>query len=636
MIRAIRPSAMAQDDASLVSGWNIAPNVAYTLVLLPGGTSRGVLLLDETGSTLVASGAALVGTNQPCVLAPQSGQTISMVDVDLGWHLLLSTTGTESQRTIRIGPAVDLPDEIHPVYGNDDLALARATAAIDAATHYPDDVTVSCPRDRVAGLGGVASVPVDESAVVGQVESITWVGMPDSAIETAVIRQHVAIAPDAYVAPTPLGVVDDTGSATHLTGAVGNVLANDGSGLTVVAVNGLSANVGVAVDGDNGGSFVINADGSWTFDPGSDFGSLAPEEFADTRAAYHASDGTAEEMGALTVTVIHENSPPVAVDDTAEAFSNVPTSGNVLANDADAEGAPLTVSRVNGVAGNVGVTVPGSGGGLFTIGGDGGWSFDPNGEFDTLAGSATATTSVAYHVSDGEDEDEGVLTLTVSAAQVEITLVGSATAYGNNGTYGTLTLPAVQPGDLILLVAGDSCSGCTPDIQVQTSGYTQYHAQMHAPAYRAVLKVFYKIADGSETEISLRGVNNSYYKWTAVAQIWRGVDQTAPFDVEKVGTVQTNAQPNSPSITPVTQAAQVITAATAFSSTAASNPVPPSGYDGMSWQTYCPANWSGNTVVVASKEWAGSGAEDPGAWSGIVLGSNCAVVSVTMALRPAV
>jgi VCBS repeat-containing protein len=294
---------MAHADASLVTGWNIAPNLAYTLLLLPGASSCGVLLYDDDASTLVASGAALTGTEQPCVLIPQTGQTIEMVDADLGWHLLLTTTGTESQRTIRIGPAVDLPDEIHPVYGDDGMALARATAAIDAATHYVDDVTVTCPLGLGAGLGDVVSVPVDGAEVVGQVESITWTATPDGTTETAVIRRHVAIAPEPVVEVTPPTVADDTGTATHVTGTSGNVLANDAAGLTVTAVNGLSSNVGTAVDGDNGGVFTINADGSWTFSPDGDFALLSGSETADTSVTYHASDGTSEAMATLTVTV---------------------------------------------------------------------------------------------------------------------------------------------------------------------------------------------------------------------------------------------------------------------------------------------------------------------------------------------
>lgn len=312
MIRAIRPNAMAQDDAAMVVDWNIAPNVAYTLVLLPGSASCGVLLYDEAGSVLVASGAALVGTEQPCVLVPQTGQTVGMVDADIGWHLLLTTVGTESQRTIRVGPAVDLPDEIHPVYGEDDLALARATAAIDAAAHYIDDVSVTCPLGLGAGLGDVVSVPVDGAAVIGQVESVTWTGTPGGAPEQAVIRRHVAIAPEPFVEPTPVTpptVADDEAETDAETATSGNVLTNDESGLTVVAVNGLSANVGEEVAGSDGGVFVIDEDGAWTFDPDGDFADLEGEETADTSVTYHVSDGTSEAMATLSLTVSAASGP---------------------------------------------------------------------------------------------------------------------------------------------------------------------------------------------------------------------------------------------------------------------------------------------------------------------------------------
>lgn len=305
MIRAIRHNAMAQDDAAMVSGWNIAPNLPYVLRLLPGASSCGVLLYS-VDNVLIATGAALTGTDQPCILLPQAGQTLGMVDDDLGWHLLVTSTGIESQRTIRIGPAVDLPDEIHPVYGDDTMALVRATAAIDVAAHYIDDVTVSCPLGIGGGFGDIVSVPVDGVAVVGQVESITWTATPDGVTEQAVIRRHVAIAPEAYVEPVPITpptVADDTGATDAATATSGNVLANDESGLTVVAVNGLSANVGAAVAGSNGGSFTIAANGAWTFDPGGDFAALAGAETADTSVTYHASDGTGEAMATLTVTV---------------------------------------------------------------------------------------------------------------------------------------------------------------------------------------------------------------------------------------------------------------------------------------------------------------------------------------------
>jgi len=303
MIRAHRVAATAQDDASIISGWNIAPNIGYSVALSPGATSCGVFLFAADG-TLVASGAALAGTEQPCILYPQTGQTVGMIGADLGWHLLLTTIGTESQRTIRINPSVDLPDEIHPIYGDDDLALVRATAGIDATAHYIDDMTVSCPLGLGAGLGDVASVPVDGAAVVGQVESITWAGTPNGTNEQAVIRRHVAIAPAPAVAPpAPPAVADDTGATDAVTATSGNVLTNDASGLAVTAVSGLSANVGLAVAGNNGGVFTITSDGAWAFDPNGDFAALTGSETADTSVTYHASDGASEASAMLTITV---------------------------------------------------------------------------------------------------------------------------------------------------------------------------------------------------------------------------------------------------------------------------------------------------------------------------------------------
>lgn len=303
MIRAHRVSATAQDDASLVSGWNIAPNVSYVLRLTPSAGSCGVFLYDES-NVLVASGAVLSGTDQPCALIPQTGQSVGMVDGDLGWHLLISADGTETMREIRINPSVDLPDEIHPIYVDDDMALARATAAIDAAAHYPEDVAVSCPLGFGAGIGDIVSAPVDAAPVVGQGESITWTGAPGGASEQVVIRRYVAIAPEPSIAPpAPPAVADDAGATDAATTTSGNVLTNDESGLTVVAVNGLSGNVGVAVAGNNGGLFTIASNGTWTFDPAGEFTHLVGTESATTSVAYHASDGVGEAMGILTVTV---------------------------------------------------------------------------------------------------------------------------------------------------------------------------------------------------------------------------------------------------------------------------------------------------------------------------------------------
>lgn len=109
--------------------------------------------------------------------------------------------------------------------------------------------------------------------------------------------------------PSPPTVADDAGTTDAATEISGNVLDNDDEGLTVVAVDGLGALVGVVVAGSNGGEFVIEADGAWTFDPAGDFAALTGSDTAETSVTYHASDGTSEAMGTLTVTVSAASTP---------------------------------------------------------------------------------------------------------------------------------------------------------------------------------------------------------------------------------------------------------------------------------------------------------------------------------------
>lgn len=81
-------------------------------------------------------------------------------------------------------------------------------------------------------------------------------------------------------------------------------------------------------------------------------------------------------------------------------------------------GGARTITKVSGLATNVGVAVTGSNGGQFIIAADGAWTFDPSGDFSALTGTDTADTSVTYHASDGTSEAMSTLTITVNAAQL--------------------------------------------------------------------------------------------------------------------------------------------------------------------------------------------------------------------------
>ncbi|MDI9406956.1 MAG: Ig-like domain-containing protein, partial [Chitinophagaceae bacterium] len=114
----------------------------------------------------------------------------------------------------------------------------------------------------------------------------------------------------------------DTGTpaenATLTVNAAAGLLANDTDPdttdlLTVSAVAGSANNLGVATAGSNGGFFNISADGSYTFNPGTAFDSLAVGESTTTSTTYSISDGAGGSYSStLTVTLTGANDAPIA------------------------------------------------------------------------------------------------------------------------------------------------------------------------------------------------------------------------------------------------------------------------------------------------------------------------------------
>ncbi|CAM3615855.1 Ig-like domain-containing protein [Zobellia roscoffensis] len=135
---------------------------------------------------------------------------------------------------------------------------------------------------------------------------------------------------------------------------------------------------------------------------------------------YSVNDGNG---GTATATVsVTVNAPaniaPVAVDDTY----TIDEAGNlnvlILTNDTDNEGDDLTVNWVGGSPANIGQTIGGSDGGLFTITAGGNLTFDTNGEFDSLNDGDSQTTTVQYRITDG-NSNSNIATVTVSVTGVD-------------------------------------------------------------------------------------------------------------------------------------------------------------------------------------------------------------------------
>ena len=90
----------------------------------------------------------------------------------------------------------------------------------------------------------------------------------------------------------------------------------DGDTLSVSRVGTIwtqlsETNLGIVINGRDGGKFKVNADGSWRFDPGTGFDDLKPGQTRETRVYYTVSDGNGgTASNRLGVTVTGANDDP--------------------------------------------------------------------------------------------------------------------------------------------------------------------------------------------------------------------------------------------------------------------------------------------------------------------------------------
>lgn len=177
-------------------------------------------------------------------------------------------------------------------------------------------------------------------------------------------------------------VVDDryaTSSDAVLNGA--SVLEND-------SVPDLVSSVEVTGQPD-AGTVVMNADGTFTFDPGSDFDGLGAGETQIVSFEYTVTDADGD-TGTATVDITVEgvSSGPVAVDDFFWGFETFGSTLRVLRNDSDPTGLEI-ISVTQPELGNV------------SIGAFGTIRFEPGSDFDYLIDGQVEVVTFEYTVSDG-------------------------------------------------------------------------------------------------------------------------------------------------------------------------------------------------------------------------------------------
>ncbi|MDR6603056.1 VCBS repeat-containing protein [Achromobacter deleyi] len=281
---------------------------------------------------------------------------------------------------------------------------AQAEVRYDVSSHFSDKDTSDKLTYTATGLPpgltidpvtGIISGTIDHSASQGGkdgVYTVTVTATDPAGAETSQSFDWDVTNP----APTANDDAGTTGEDATLTVTAQNgVLANDkdpdGDTLTVSQVNGTPANVGAAVAGSHGGTFTLNADGSYTFNPGSTFNTLGAGQTATSSITYTVTDGEGGTSTAtLTVTVTGTNDTPILTPDVT------------LENQNGADGQAITPVDVSGQFSDT------DNGDSFTYTADG---LPPGLTIDPVTGIISGTLD--HSASQGGND--GVYTVTVTA-----------------------------------------------------------------------------------------------------------------------------------------------------------------------------------------------------------------------------
>ncbi|MBD7920131.1 tandem-95 repeat protein [Cellulomonas sp. Sa3CUA2] len=396
--------------------------VTYTIADGAGGTATGTLVVS------VANAAPVAGDDGPVTTA---SSTSTLIDV------LANDTDANPGDVLSVVPAsLSVP--------RDADGVVRGSAAIEG--------------------GQVRFTPTPGFA--GTV-TFTYAVTDGTTADTATVT--VVVANDAPVA------TDDTAGTDTDTAVTVDVLAND----TDANIPGSTQELTVtAVTADNGATAVVDPDGRVTVTP-------APGFKGDVTVTYTVSDGAGgEDTGTLVVSVA--NASPVVGDD---GPMTTPTDTSVLVdvldNDTDANGDPLSI-----VPGALTPPVDGDGTpqGTVTVE-DGQVRYVP-------APGFAGTVTFEYDVTDGTSTTTGTVTVTVANAEpvaVDDTATTATDAPVTVDVLGNDTDPNIPGTDQRLTVTGATADqGAT--VAIEPDGRLTVTP---ATGFKGDVTVTYTVTDGA-------------------------------------------------------------------------------------------------------------------------------------------
>src|SRR3990167_3610085 len=229
-----------------------------------------------------------------------------------------------------------------------------------------------------------------------------------------------------------------------------------------------------------GGTIVIAANGSYTYTPPTNFN-------GSDSVDYTVTDGSATDIGTLTITVTPANDPPVALDDAITVAEDTPFTSvvDLDANDTDLDGDALSV-----VPGTFTTTA----GGTIVIAADGSYTYTPPANFN-------GSDSVNYTVTDGGATDIGTLNITVTPANDPPVAVDDAiTVVEDTPFTSVVDLDANDTdldGDSLTVVPGTFTTTAGGTIVIAADGSYTYTPPVD---FNGSDSVNYTVTDGSATD----------------------------------------------------------------------------------------------------------------------------------------
>ncbi len=488
------------------------PIIAGTQATIPG---VGAVVINPTGAFTFTPAANYNGPVPVVSYTVSDGNggvatgtlTITVTPVNDPPTVDLNDNGTTPVRNFAVtftedGPPVTLAAPAAAVIDVDDVSFVRAIVELTGQQDGPAEIIT------IAGVNfAVDGSPVNRTIIVnGQVVSVATAGDGKlvftvaageldrgtvEAIFRTIAYRNTSDAPGALPRAIAFSVNDGDSNSnvamTELTLVPVNDPPRDGdetrsvnedATLVVPAASGLLANTtdpdggmprvtGYVIAGVAGiqlpgapavipgiGSITIASNGGYTFSPAADYSGPVPV------ITYTVDDGNGgTDTSQLALSIIPSNDAPVATDDTIGVPEDTPVSGNVLTNDSDVDGDPLTVVSytVDGLPGPIPAGTP------VGIPDVGSLYIDPNGGFTFTPATnyAGPIPSVTYVIADGNGEmDTGRLTLAIVPSNDPPTAVDDArVVIEDTPTTGTVLGNDTDPDADNLVVTGFTVAG---------------------------------------------------------------------------------------------------------------------------------------------------------------------------------